>query len=460
MKEFIAQFHPLLVHLPIGFLLIGLVFFLLHKKGVEGISDKTIRWILLFSFLASLFSSISGYLLADGGGYDSELVNKHRNGGISLILLTGLLYILNLKEQKGLIINILWAVSSISLFLTGHWGGSLTHGEDFLSFGSTEYTKPEITDPQQALVYQEIIEPIFAEKCWSCHSSKKQKGDLRLDSPEAILQGGENGEILTAHQPKQSELYKRLLLEKEDDDRMPPDGKPQLTKDEIQLIEWWIATGLSFDQKAGDLEQSPAVQLALKSLVKAEATPAPIPPVEQKPVEESLIQSLNVNGVSLQKVADESPFLSLSIISGQPDQSVWKSFEPLSKNIIWLRINNQELTAEKLKAISGFEYLTTLDLSQNTFENSSRPDFSQFTYLQKLNLANSNISFEALQTLAELENLDKLFLFGTSLSKEQKEKFKTMLPKTTIEFGNYEVPTLEGDTTEFTMEMLTSAKEL
>jgi uncharacterized membrane protein len=458
MKEFISQFHPLLVHLPIGFFLIGLLFFLLQKRTVEGISGKAIRLILFFTILATLGSAITGWLLADGGGYDINLVTKHRNGGIALLFISAALWWLYFKEKSGLILSLFWGFGTISLTLTGHWGGSLTHGEDFLSFGSSEYQKPEITDVQQAQVYNEIIEPIFAEKCWSCHSSKKQKGGLRLDSPEAILKGGENGDILTAHQPDQSDLYKRLLLEKDNDDHMPPDGKPQLSKKEIQLIEWWIATGLSFDKKVADLKQTPEVELALKSLEKAEITAAPIPQVKENPIEEAIVKSLNGNGISVQKVAEESAFLSLSIVSGNPDEKAWQDLETLTRNVIWLRINNQELNEEKLKVISGFKHLTTLDLSQNTFQNSSQPDFSQFPYLQRLNLANSPIHFETLKPLAGLENLQKLYLFGTEISQAEKDEVRKLLPQVDIVFGDYKVPTLQGDTTEFTQETLTSAE--
>ena len=42
---------------------------------------------------------------------------------------------------------------------------------------------------------------LLAEKCYSCHGDKKQKGGLRLDSLEAILKGGESGPAVVAGKP-------------------------------------------------------------------------------------------------------------------------------------------------------------------------------------------------------------------------------------------------------------------
>lgn len=459
MKEFISQFHPLLVHLPIGFFLIGLLFFLLQKRGLDGITGKAIQWVLLFTVLATLGSAITGWLLADGGGYDVDLVTKHRNGGIALLIISAALWWLYFKEKSGVLLAVFWGAGTVILTLTGHWGGSLTHGEDFLSFGSSIYQKPEITNVQQAQVYKEIIEPIFAEKCWSCHSSKKQKGDLRLDSPEAILKGGENGEILVAHKPDQSELYRRLLLEKDEDDHMPPDGKPQLTKEEVKLVKWWIATGLSFDKKAEQLEQSPELKIALNSLVKTEITPAPIPDAKVPEPKTELFSQIRDAGFSIQKIAQDSPYLSLSLTSVKVEDDDWEILLPVTQNIIWLRGNNQELGQQAFDVLMSMENLTTVDLSQSKIA-SQNLHFSKFQFLERLNLSATNCSITALETLKGLENLKKLYLFNTPLSESDKEHLKALLPKTSIEFGGYEVPTLEGDTVEFTQEMLTSAKEL
>jgi hypothetical protein len=75
------------------------------------------------------------------------------------------------------------------IIITGHLGGSLTHGSDFLTKGFSEKDsvaekeiKP-IADVQEANVYADIVQPIFESKCYSCHNKSKKKGKLRLDEP-------------------------------------------------------------------------------------------------------------------------------------------------------------------------------------------------------------------------------------------------------------------------------------
>jgi hypothetical protein len=37
------------------------------------------------------------------------------------------------------------------------------------------------------------IEPMFKKVCYECHNADKQKGDLRMDTREALLKGGASG---------------------------------------------------------------------------------------------------------------------------------------------------------------------------------------------------------------------------------------------------------------------------
>jgi hypothetical protein len=90
-----------------------------------------------------------------------------------------------------------WWCNALGIVITGHLGGQLTHGKDYLSFNLRTYHKPFIKNIDSALIYHDIIEPILADKCWSCHSFLKQKGSLRLDGIDHILQGGKHGDIVS-----------------------------------------------------------------------------------------------------------------------------------------------------------------------------------------------------------------------------------------------------------------------
>ncbi len=447
MKEFIGQFHPLFVHLPIGFLIVGFVFFLLRKKLRADITNASILWILALTLMASVASSVSGLLLADGGGYESSLVTKHRNGGLILILLSSMLLWFHYKERHGRLLNLFWYSAVIVLFITGHWGGSLTHGEDFISFSSSVYSKPEITDPQQAKVYDEIIEPIFAEKCWSCHSSKKAKGDLRLDGMEQILKGGKNGKVLNAHDPDNSDLFTRLILDKEDDKHMPPDGKPQLTKDEIILINWWIGSGLESDKKANELEQSANVKFALNSLVATEPSSVFMPETKLNEPENASLKFLNDNGVTVSRISADSPFILASVYNKDLSSKAIAKLKDLSEHIIWFRASNVTVDQSIIEMIASFKNMTDLSLNSCKIDSSIEP-LSKLEYLKKINLTSSSITSSDLEPILKNQKLEHLYLFNTGISESEVSKDERII------WGNFEMPILKSDTVEFTRDMI------
>ena len=97
------------------------------------------------------------------------------------------------------------------------------------------------------LTYGKDIKPIFEKSCFPCHGSEKQKGKLRLDSPEAALKGGENGPDIIKGKSAESTLVHAVSDLLDDEENMPPTEKrekyPALTKDQIGLIRAWIDQG-------------------------------------------------------------------------------------------------------------------------------------------------------------------------------------------------------------------------
>ncbi|MEL7065797.1 MAG: c-type cytochrome domain-containing protein, partial [Planctomycetota bacterium] len=87
------------------------------------------------------------------------------------------------------------------------------------------------------------IKPILEARCVSCHGPKKKKGGLRLEPiAEAFPEGEEDWWTILPGDPAGSLLVERIKLTADDDGVMPPRGE-LLTKEEISLIEQWIARG-------------------------------------------------------------------------------------------------------------------------------------------------------------------------------------------------------------------------
>jgi hypothetical protein len=86
--------------------------------------------------------------------------------------------------------------------------------------------------------FENEVRPILAENCFTCHGPEKQKGDLRLDSAAAMLQGASRGPVVKAGDPA-SLLF--TVLGYTGDVKMPPDGK--LPDEKIAVLQKWVADG-------------------------------------------------------------------------------------------------------------------------------------------------------------------------------------------------------------------------
>ena len=104
-----------------------------------------------------------------------------------------------------------------------------------------------VTPIAERELFEGVALRIFESHCTSCHNPGKLKGDLRLDTYEGVLAGGQSGPVVVAGDPGASELLKRVHLPLEDKAHMPPKGKTPLTDDETAVLTWWIEAGLPKD---------------------------------------------------------------------------------------------------------------------------------------------------------------------------------------------------------------------
>jgi mono/diheme cytochrome c family protein len=90
--------------------------------------------------------------------------------------------------------------------------------------------------------FEKKIRPLFAQHCYECHSvtGKDIKGGLRLDTPEGITKGGENGPVIAAGNPDGSKLI-QAVRQTLADLKMPP--KTKLKDQEIADLTEWVKLG-------------------------------------------------------------------------------------------------------------------------------------------------------------------------------------------------------------------------
>ncbi|MBM3854581.1 MAG: hypothetical protein FJ399_15760, partial [Verrucomicrobia bacterium] len=108
--------------------------------------------------------------------------------------------------------------------------------------------------------YQARVAPILERHCVSCHGPEKQKAGLRLDSFEALMKGAESGPVVVAGEAKRSELLRRITLPVTDEEVMPGDGKPLLSREEIANLERWVRDGASPTRVVADFPGAPPLR--------------------------------------------------------------------------------------------------------------------------------------------------------------------------------------------------------
>lgn len=157
LSAFLGHLHPLIVHLPIGFLILAVAFeFLSYARPYEALK-RAVPFVLLLGFSSASLAALFGYLLAQGGGYDFEILSDHQLYGILLAVGSGIIYLFTFSSIE-LALRLkrrMFSVMMLGMFFmvcyTGHLGGSLTHGKDYISldsFGQSTSGKIEgVADP-------------------------------------------------------------------------------------------------------------------------------------------------------------------------------------------------------------------------------------------------------------------------------------------------------------------------
>jgi len=320
---FIGRFHPILLHLPVGALIFLVLLEVLcsTRRGEEKYGDAALL-ALLVGAAGSVMAVIAGILLSREGGYVGPNFSLHQTMGLigtCGVLLSLVLRITAMGRRSTELLQAYRALFLLSfgvLSLGAHFGGNMSHGNKFLtehapepiksqmigmekwmlSFVTPPKPEPEVVvilevklepkaDPvlippvvvrvpapagDEKLVFQHLILPIFDAKCNKCHSEEKSKGELRLDTYEMAMKGGENAgdKNIIPGKPDDSVTFQVISAPEDDSDHMPPEGKDQLTPPETALIKWWIQQGASASQKVGGTQFPAELQVTVDAILK------------------------------------------------------------------------------------------------------------------------------------------------------------------------------------------------
>ncbi len=463
---FIGRFHPILVHLPIGFLLIAAFLEVGRRLGRISVSEATLSFILFWSAIGATMACIAGFLLSMSGGYDEELLSDHKWQGIGVAVFAWIAWIVK-SDAFGdkipfgpLFYMPAFGLATLLTLTAGHHGGSLTHGEEYL----TQYTpepfrslagmdpldinkgeiKP-IADLQQAVVYKDIVQPILEARCTQCHNGSKKKGDLRMDGYELLVKGGENGKIFVAGNGAESDMVTRCLLPESDDDHMPPKGKPQLTKDQIVLITWWIDQGASSDKKVSELEVSETVKPMLAALTiggasapgqVSQAYVSALEGVEVKPGNPTAIDNLKKAGLLVRPLSSTQNLLEVSAVNApnlSDDQIAL--LLPLSEQIAWLKLGKTKITDKGLAQLTKLKNLNKLHLEYTEVSDAGMASLKELPRLEYINILSTKVTDKGLESAMGLKSLRSIYVWQSMVTDTVVKTLAKSHPKIEINNG-------------------------
>jgi hypothetical protein len=226
--------------------------------------------------LSSLVTVMLGYLHLAEGSFGSTGL-QHRNFGTAVALIATAVAFLRTSGAAASYKPVFFPASILLLFLvtiTGHFGGNLTHGSTYL----VEYApqpirslaglppRRKIASVSEADPFADVVGRMFQDRCAGCHSKDKHENDLDLTSYASAMRGSENGKVIVARNPNDSELLRRISLPHDDDEFMPAEGKTPLTERQVDIIRWWISAGAPSGVTIGTLE----VPAEMRTLLSAE----------------------------------------------------------------------------------------------------------------------------------------------------------------------------------------------
>lgn len=404
-----GRMHPLVLHFPIVMICVAVM--LECSKNPELLSWKD-WWLSGTAFVAAL-SALGGLFLSREGGYEPGVLNWHQWTGTAVSLVAFLWWSFRSQLRDNQWIGRGFSVAFLILVaFAGHYGATLTHGDNYLLAPILPEQATDSASPESALVFEHVVRPILKEKCMSCHNSGKQKGDLNMETEASLLKGGKNGPLWDLQAADLGLLLRRIHLPVEEKEHMPPKGKSPLTPDEMTILHWWIKGGASFTARVSDLPAGDTLRMLAEARLKP-AAPLSYP---FKAADEQTVQSLNSDYRVVYPLSLNSPALGVSFygISAFKSEDL-KTLQVVQDQIVELNLNQMPVKDEELAFLSPFKHLRKLNLASTGITGGGLTNLKGLKDLQELVLSGTAINASHLGILAELPSLKHLYVWNTAL---------------------------------------------
>jgi soluble cytochrome b562/uncharacterized membrane protein/mono/diheme cytochrome c family protein len=436
---FLGRFHPLVVHLPIAFVLL-LPVFEIPLPFLARPARRNASAILLFSAVISVVGAILlGWLLSYAGGFQGALLLQHAWAAVgtgTLLALAALVWNLDVP-RIGLILA---SVASVSL--TGHLGGELTHGSTYLTEYAPEPIKSllrgsadHIPIKADTTVYAAVIAPAFNRSCVQCHNAGTANGGLDLSTLAGLMKGGQDGPAILPGKPSESLLIKRVCLAPDDRKSMPPAPKPPLTSAELSILRAWIASGAKADMEITDLAGLPAEGKNLVASRRRALRPRPPEIADPTKSMPEILAAAKQAGVRILPLST-NPREGLSLLTFGQGANLTDSklgmILPAAPFLVEAGLADTGITDASMGKITGFRNLRRLDLSRTALTGTGASAILALPHLEVLILTGTGVDDAWIRGIHPGPSLSTLGLFQTKITDNAIQEFRKAHPKINV----------------------------
>jgi hypothetical protein len=190
-----------------------------------------------------------------------------------------------------------------------------------LAFGCVIAVRANAEDAKPAdaakVTYDEHVQPIFREHCFSCHNQDTKKSDLSLASYTALMAGGASGAVIEAGDPDSSRIW--ALVSHAEEPKMPPE-QDKLPDAKLEVIKAWILGGaLENNGSVAKVSKKPKLEM---SVTAGAGKPEGPPPMPEKLSRQPVVYTPKASAVT---ALDCSPWAPLAAVAGQKQISLYNT---------------------------------------------------------------------------------------------------------------------------------------
>ena len=410
--NWLGHWHPVILHFPIVLILVTIVQY--WRK------DAYFSWYLSVTTILTLLSAMTGFILSLENGNKGNFLLVHQWMGIAVSFIMVSWYFFDNSISGGQL-KILHVLLIILIVGTGHFGGMVTHGQDFLTFGTTE--KETVgTLPMDPNVYHDIVQSVLDKKCVSCHNSNKSKGELVLTEYSSIRKGGKSGSVFDA----QHGILHRINLPLNHEKHMPPQDEKQLEETELTILKSWLELGGPDSLRYSELDLESELHQIIEQLIDQNKENKWLGLPE---LSDQKIQDYSSDYCTIRRVFGGSNALQVLIFPHESfSTEELENLNSISEHIIDLNLSKLPITSEHLGIINKFINLELLDLSGSLIDHEDLMLLSNLTKLRSLKIYETQIGREASDVFALFPVLADLYLYNTSFSNLELEQLKETYP--------------------------------